>query len=144
MRYKSIGIGLLAIVLLAPYALRSQQAVTRPVTISVSDQTGAGIAHAPVRIVPGPDGNVAKLETDDKGHLALNLKAGSYAVFIYVPGFKKGNLRFDVAGPEGGDAAVIQNVPIVLRVADTFSPVAIYPKDSLVLTAELYHAPMAL
>jgi hypothetical protein len=144
MRNKLFSIGLLVIALLLPFALRGQQTITRSVMISVSDQTGAGVAHAPVRIVPGPDGNFAKLETDDKGHLALNLRAGSYAVFVSALGFKKGNLRFDVAGPEGGDADVIQTVPIVLQIGAIGGPVAVYAKDSLVLTAELYHAPVAL
>jgi hypothetical protein len=144
MRQKSIGIGLLAIVFLAPCALRSQQAATRPVTISVTDQTGAGIAHAKVRIVPGPETSAASLETDDKGNLSLKLRAGSYAVFITSQGFKSGNLHFQVAGLEGGDANTIQTVPVVLQVGATGGPIVVYTKDSLVLTAELYHTPVVL
>ena len=144
MRPRIIPSGLLAIALLAPFALRIQQVITRPVTISVSDQSGAGIAHAQVRIVPGPDENVAQLETDGKGHLELKLKVGSYAVFVSAQGFKRGNLQFDVAGPDGGAATVIQNVPIVLQIGAIGGPVTVYPKDSLALTAELYHSPVAL
>jgi hypothetical protein len=144
MRSKHFSIGILAIALFTPCALRAQQVATRPVTISVSDQTGAGIAHAQVRIVPGPDQASAKLETDDKGHLSLNLKTGAYAVFVSAQGFKKGNLHFDVAGPEGGEASVVQGVLVVLRIGDTGGPIAVHPKDSLELTADLYHAPVAL
>lgn len=144
MRYKSIGIGLFAIVLLAPFALRSQQVITRSVTISVTDQTGAGIGHAKVRIVPGPEVSAASLVTDDKGNLSLKLKAGSYAAFISSQGFKNDNLHFQVAGPEGGDSNTIQTVPVVLQVGATGGPTVVYAKDSLVLTAELYHIPVVL
>ena len=35
-------------------------------------------------------------------------------------------------------------MPVVLQVGAMGGPVAVYPKDSLVLTAELYHAPVTL
>jgi hypothetical protein len=144
MRYKPIGIGILAIAFLAPCALRSQQGITRSVTFIVSDQTGAGIAHAKVRIVPGPETSAASLDTDDKGNLSLKLKTGSYAVFISAQGFKKGNLHFEVAGPEGGDLNTTQTVPVVLQIGAMGGPIVVYPNDSLVLTAELYHTPVVL
>ncbi len=134
----SVGsVGLVAVVLLA------QQAANRPVTIDVSDPTGAGIAHAQVRLAPAPDPVPAKLETDDQGHLSLNLKAGGYTLFVSAQGFKTARLHLDIAAPQADDRAS-QSVPVALRIADVVSPVPVYPKDSLVLTADSYHAPVVL
>jgi hypothetical protein len=142
MRSHMFRIGLVGIALLgaSPF-LWAQRVTTRDVTISVKDQTGAGIAHARVRVVPSPDPAPAKMETDEKGQLALRLKVGSYAVFVSAPGFKQSTVKFNAGGPQEGEG---QLVPVVLRIADSGGPVAVYPKDSLVLTAELYHVPVAL
>jgi hypothetical protein len=76
--YKSnLSIALFCAVALAPFALYAQQAATTPVTIRVSDQTGAVIAHAQIKLAPSSEQSLAKLETDDHGQLALNLKAGA-------------------------------------------------------------------
>ncbi len=134
----SVGsVGLLAVALLA------QQAANRPVTINVSDPTGAGIAHAQVRLVPAPDPVPAKLETDDQGRLSLNLKAGGYTLFVSAQGFKTARLHIDITEPPADDRAS-QSVPVALRIADVVSPVPVYPKDSLVLTADSYQAPVVL
>src|SRR5689334_11371693 len=52
------------------------------VTIEVTDQTGTGVQHAEVRVVPSPDSASTKLETDTKGKLLLDLKPGGYALFV--------------------------------------------------------------
>lgn len=147
MRAQSVRLSLPAIALLALSPVWAQQAATtKPVTITVSDPTGAGMTHAKMRLVPIPDSAPAKLETDDHGQLSLNLQPGSYSVFVSAQGFKKATLHFDVAAVAddgNANASAIQTVPVVLQLGEMRSP-AVYPKDSLLLTAESYHAPVAL
>src|ERR1700678_386696 len=93
MRKLGLSIGLLCAVLFAPLALLAQQAATTPVIIRVSDQGGAAIAHAGIRLVPSPDlpsqdPAPAKLETDEHGQLSISLKAGGYALFVSAQGFR--------------------------------------------------------
>ena len=55
-------------------------------------------------------------------------------------------MHFDVAAVAAGanaSASAIQTVPVVLQLGEMRSP-AVYPKDSLVLTAESYHVPVVL
>jgi hypothetical protein len=143
MRSQVIRTGLAGIALLLSCALHAQEATNRKVTIRVSDVTGAGIARAQVRVVPAPDAAPAKMETDEKGLLALDLKVGSYALFVSAQGFKKNTLKIDVGGPRGGDNEG-QLVPVVLQIGEMGGPVPVYPKDSLVLAAEIYHVPVVL
>jgi hypothetical protein len=130
MRKQNWSIALLWTAWFAPFAL--------PVTIRVTEPTGSGVAHAQIRLVPSPD--KVKLETDGQGQLSIGLKAGAYALFVSVPGFKKAVQHIDIGNTEG------QIVPVVLQVADVSGPTAIYPypRESLVLTADPYHAPVAL
>jgi hypothetical protein len=143
MRLRIVSIGLL---LIAPFihgAALARQAAGRSVTIAVNDQTGAGIAHAQIHLVPAPDAPPAKMETDAQGRLSLNLKPGTYALFVSAQGFKEGTQHFDMAAADSRGSAS-QIVPVVLRIGDGSSPAPIYPADSLVLTADRLHAPMAL
>jgi hypothetical protein len=145
MRARLICVVLFAIVAIATALLWSQQAATRTVTIRVSDQTGARITGAEVRCVPVPDSAPAKMETDNQGNLSLDLKPGSYAVSISAQGFKTAIQHVDVTPPTGNASAGSDEVVSVkLQIGDMGSPVPVYPKDSLVLTAERYHAPVVL
>jgi hypothetical protein len=126
-----------------PWAFQAQEAMNRKVTIRVSDVTGVGIAHARIRLVPTPDAAPAKMETDEKGQLALDLNVGSYAAFVLAQGFKEGKLKINVGGLRGGDSQG-QLVAVTLQLGDQGGPVAVYSKNTLVLTAELYHVPVAL
>ena len=141
MRLRILRIGLLASALLVHSPLPAQQPTTRPVTVVVNDQSGAGIVHAQIHLVPAPDAPPAKMETDEHGHLALNLQPGRYALFVSVQGFKEAALHFEVAVPDGA-ISTVQIVPVVLRIGDVSSPTPIYPPDSLVLTADRLHAPV--
>jgi hypothetical protein len=128
--------------LAVPVALCAQQVAPAPVEISVNDPSGAGVAHARVRIVPSPDDAGKKLETNEKGRLELALKAGSYALFVSEPGFREASQLFEVSAPGSNTAA--QTVRVILQVGPTGSPQAIYAADALVLTAERYHLPVAV
>lgn len=140
---QDLSIALLCAALFAPCALPAQQSAATPVSIRVSDQTGAGIAHAELRLVPTPDQAPAKLETGDQGRLSINLQPGGYALFVSAQGFKSQSQHIDIGATEG-QASASQVVPVTLRLGDVSSPTPIYPQDSLVLSADLYHAPVAL
>jgi hypothetical protein len=136
---------LFAIVAIGAAPLWSQQAATGIVTIRVTDQTGARITGAEVRCVPVPDSAPAKMETDRQGNLSLDLKPGNYTVSVSAQGFKTAVRHVDVGAlTDDANAGVNQFVTVVLQIGDMGSPVPVYPKDSLVLTAEGFHAPVAL
>lgn len=143
MRAQVAKLSILIIVLLAVSPVRAQESATRLITITVNDPTGAGVAHAQIRVVPAADSVPAKLETDSLGHLSLHLKPGSYALFVSAQGFKQASAAFDFASPKPGEVSFTQTVTVTLGLADVGSPV-VYPAESLVLTAEGYHAPVVL
>jgi hypothetical protein len=91
---------------------------------------------------PPPSSLPEKLETNELGDLQLRLADGSYSVFVSVPGFRKASRHFDVTGSQM-EIATHQTVSIMLCVGGVSGPVAVYPKDSLVLTADAYHTPVA-
>lgn len=145
MRLRLVCAILLAIASIGAGSVWSQQVTTRTVTIRVSDQTGARITGAQVRCVPAPDSAPATMETDNQGNLSLDLKPGNYNVSVSAQGFTTAALHVDVVPLPGDEKAdVDQLVPLVLQIGATGSPVPIFPKDSLVLTAEGYHDPVAL
>jgi hypothetical protein len=78
----------LVVVSSIPEELFAQQAVMTPVSIHVTDPSNGPVAKAAIRLAPSPDPAPQKMETDEKGQLALNLKPGGYALFILAPGFK--------------------------------------------------------
>ncbi|MGA9494508.1 MAG: carboxypeptidase regulatory-like domain-containing protein [Terriglobales bacterium] len=152
---QNIWIGLLCCALLIPAPLvpRAEVSVTTPVVIiRVTDPTGVGVAHARIRLVPSPENAPAKMDTDDKGQLSINLKTGPYALFVTAAGFKKAtqhiDIDIDIDIPER-KAGVGQVVQVVLRIGDVSSPTPIYPtgtvfESHLLLTADPYHAPVTL
>ena len=143
MRLQIVGIGLLGLTLLAPSTVWTRQATVRPITIHVCDQVGAPITGAQIRLVPAPDPAPTKLETDPQGNLSLTLKPGGYAVVVSAQGFKNWSERIYVSAPDS-EAAASQLYPVVLQIGAMGSPTVIYPKDSLVLSADAYHTPVAL
>jgi len=141
MRAQRTSIGL-SLALFFAFSAHGQQPLTRHTTISVKDSSGAGIPHAAVRLVPSAD-LPGKLETDELGRLALDLKPGTYALFIAAQGFTGFSQRIDVTSPSASDAAP-QIIPATLKVGSAGGPVTVYPKGSLVLAADLYHEPVVL
>jgi hypothetical protein len=127
----ALFVGLFAVGVLA-----AQQAAISPVSIRVTEPTGIGVAHAVIRVVPSPDPAPAKMETDEKGQLALELKPGGYALFVSAPGFKPVAMHIEVQVTKE-----VQAVPIHLEIGATGSPI-VYPastKDDLHIAAYPYH-----
>jgi len=126
-------------------ALAAPQAATVPVTIRVTDPSGTGVPHAQVRIIPAPDA-AEKTETDEKGQLPVALKAGGYAIFVRLAGFKSGIAHLDVVSADlsQADAHAAQTFSIGLEVSATGSPTVspISTKDGLLVSAYPYHDSM--
>jgi hypothetical protein len=101
-----------------PAAIAAPQATTSPVSIRVTDPSGASISHAAIRVVPSPDPAPAKTETDEAGQLSLNLSTSSYALFVEARGFKSAATHVDVQGTKQ-----VQIVPVRLEI----EPLAIGP-----------------
>ena len=146
MRKSNLRIALFCAVVFASVGLFAQQAATTPVTIRVSDQTGAGIPHAQIRIVPAPGPAPPKLETDDHGQLSLNLKSGGYALYASALGFTSYIGHIDISIPEG-KASAGQLIVAVLEVGHSGGPTMVLPasvEGSLTLIADPYHDPVML
>ena len=129
------------VILLCCASMVGQQGATAPVTLSVTDQTGAGIPHLQVRVVPAPD-PAPKMETDEKGKLALDLKPGGYALFARSSGFKPIATHFEVRPTKES-----QTIPFVLQIATYSGPVVVMAaisKADLTLLASPYHDPSGL
>jgi hypothetical protein len=125
-----------AAALLIPFQAFAQQAATLPVSIRVTEPTGMGVAHAVIRFVPSPDPAPAKVETDEKGQLAVELKTGGYALFVSAPGFKSVAMHIEVQGTKEA-----QMIPVRLEIGAMGSPI-VYPastKDDLHILAYPYH-----
>lgn len=108
------------------------QKASVPVTITVSDATGARVPHAKVRLLPAPDAS-SPMETDDAGSLPVRLTPGSYALFVRHIGFTQAATRIDIqVGKEA------QPVAVVLQPhATTVLPAP--SKDDLVILTYPYH-----
>jgi hypothetical protein len=105
-----------------PGTVFAQQAATAPVSIRVTDPSGANISHAAIRVVPSPDPGPAKMETDEAGQLSLNLSTGSYALFVEARGFKSAATHIDIQGTKE-----VQIVPVRLEIGAIFSGPVVTP-----------------
>jgi hypothetical protein len=94
------------------------------------------VGDAHIRLVPAPDHAPTRLETDGKGHLALDLKPGGYA-YSSVAGFASVDTHIEVQG-----SGETQTSPVGLRIAPISPPVKVYPpseKDDLFVSPYPYH-----
>lgn len=122
-------------------SLAAPQQATVPVTLVLTDPTGAAIPNTQIRVIPAPD-PTPRMETDEKGKLALQLKPGGYALFARVFGFKPLAVHFEVKANQGA-----QSIPFILQLANVGGPVAVQDnteKTDLSLIADPYHAPTGL
>ncbi len=131
-------------VVFAPFALQSQQGTTTPFVIRVTDQNGAVIRHAHIRLVPAPDPPPPNLETDDHGEIWFTLRPGAYNLSISVPGFRRDTRRIDVRTP--GEFEASQLIPVVLYVGQSDGPSLdeTAAEGALMIFADPYHAPLTI
>jgi hypothetical protein len=134
-----VGLALLGLVV--PGALWAQQPATAPVSIRVTDPAGAAVAKAPVRIVPSVDPPSGKMETDEKGQVALDWKPGGYALFVEFAGFKSVATHIEVQ-----NVKELEIIPVRLEIAPAGLPMAqtVSSKDELRVSAYPYHSDVFL
>jgi hypothetical protein len=87
------------------------------VVIQVKDQSGAAVAKAEVRVAPVAENAPEKMETNDKGELALQLRPGKHTLIVREAGFA--NFATQIEVKEGGEA---QLVPVLLKIASSSGP----------------------
>jgi len=121
MRAKTLTV-LICLLVFGFNPLSAQQAATTPVTLTVTDPTGARIPHLQIRVVPTPD-PAPKMETDEKGKLSLDLKPGGYALFARLSGFKPLATHFEVRTTKE-----LQTIPFILQLALNSGPVEVVPR----------------
>ncbi|MGC2764361.1 MAG: carboxypeptidase regulatory-like domain-containing protein [Candidatus Acidiferrum sp.] len=127
---------ILAIAGLGAKARQASDAVkVQAVMIQVKDQSGAAVAKAEVRVAPVAEKAPEKMETNDKGELALQLMPGRHALIVSEAGFANFNAQIEVK--ESGEAQI---VPVVLKIGQMGGPVAVentpkpQEKDVLILS----------
>jgi hypothetical protein len=106
----------LALTALLATVCSAQQPAPPQLRIKVTDQSGALVQRAQIKIVT-VDSLAMESETDEKGQASVLLPSGCSQVFANSQGFKTSVLYVD--GQEANDA---RYVPLVLRVGDTFNP----------------------
>jgi hypothetical protein len=126
----------LAIAGLGAKARQASDAVkVQAVMIQVKDQSGAAVAKAEVRVAPVAEKAPEKMETNDKGELALQLMPGRHALIVSEAGFA--NFAAQIEVKEGGEAQI---VPVVLKIGQSGGPVVVedtpkpQEKDVLILS----------
>ena len=78
---------------------QGQQPVEVPVTIQVTDPTGASIPNARIELIQLPTSKPTEATTDAQGKLALGLKQGGYCAAFSSPGFRTLGGHIRVQGP---------------------------------------------
>lgn len=140
MRTQNIRTTLFCTILFACISSWAQQATQIPVTIRVTDESGAVVGHSRVRLDPAPPEVPSSMETDNQGRLFVNLKPGTYIIFVSEAGFKEASQHIEIGVADRLPAAG-QTVSVVLQVAH-LSGIVVYSGDSLLLTGDPNRAPI--
>ena len=139
MRTQNVKTTFFFAILFACISSWAQQATQIPVTIRVSDESGAVVGHARVRFDPAPPEVPSSMETDNQGRVFVNLKPGTYTIFVSEAGFKEASQHIGIGVADGPAAG--QTVSVVLQVAH-LTGMVVYSGDSLLLTGDPSRAPI--
>ena len=121
-RYRSVRCAGLAVLLCAGLAVWAQGAGYTPVTVVVTDSSGAVIPGAEIRVMPGgPSGN--RLIADERGRSQLGMTAGKYQLHVTAEGFSTAEQTIIVADKP-------QTVTVTLVPGSTSGPVQVVPGAS--------------
>ena len=90
------------------------------VVIQVVDASGAVVPGAQVRVAPMPEKAPETMQTNNKGELRLELKAGGYGVYVTSQGFMALVTHMDVKGTGG-----VEIFPVKLDVGRNWGPVMV-------------------
>jgi hypothetical protein len=126
--------------LLLTVALNAQEHKVYSVTICVADQTGAPIPNAQVRLIPAPVSAPAKMQTDLRGELSVQLEEGGHALFVTSQGFVP-----DVQHIEIKRASELQRRYSILRIGTNSGPIVVAETPAVphvLLSASPYHEPL--
>lgn len=124
----------------AVHAAAQTPAATRTykVFFGATDETGAWVTHAQIRIEPAPADAPKVMETGEDGRFSIKLPPGHYTFYATAPGFEPGSAQLDV--PEHADAnGVAPSALLVMRAgakggpAKTEMPVTSAATSSLIL-----------
>jgi len=127
------GAFLLLVVIGTATSAGAQAATTVPVTVNVTDPSGASIPNAEIELFPLPSPVQSGLKADAHGQLNLNLKPGAYCAAFSSPGFVTHQGHIDVRGP--------MTIPVKLDIGGCTECVTVtgIGGDDLVITALPYH-----
>lgn len=83
MHKKNLSVALLLAAFFAPLEVPAQQTTTTPATIRLSDQSGAAIPDAQVRLMPAPEGKL--LLAADPYHAPVVLSPADFRALPHIP-----------------------------------------------------------
>jgi hypothetical protein len=141
MRLLSVGVALLALAALAPGAARAQQITTTKVIFFVTDPSGAPIANAGIGVVVPTV--FMTLNTDEHGHLSVDMKPGLYNLPVFAPGYISDRIYIDLTSA-AGRADDTKNVTVVLHPEDRHSQTGPKSRETLLVTGDANHSPLNL
>jgi peptidase M28-like protein/carboxypeptidase family protein len=101
----------LLLILICPTLSAQQTTSTASVTIVVTDQEGAAVPHALIKLFPSPSTISKDLETGNDGKFSLNMAPGNYELSVTNAGFRAWTKNIQLQ-----DAANL-SVNVVLTVA---------------------------
>src|ERR1700688_3938892 len=119
---RCFAVGLLWVCAMAGAARGQQPAApgAAKVVIRLTDQSSTVVAGAQIQVAPLPERVPEKMQTDEKGELRLELKAGGYGLVVREPGFRVVITHIEVHGR--GELEVF---PLTLQVANMGGPVMV-------------------
>jgi hypothetical protein len=120
--------------LLAAVSLVAQQTSSTPVTITVSDAKAGRIPNAQIKLDPAPDPAPAKMETDARGELSLDLKPGGYVLAVHFQGFQ--TLKRHIEIPASNQ---VQTIPVTMEVGSFINFIQVSSADTLRIVAHPNH-----
>jgi hypothetical protein len=99
----------------------AQQART-PVTIVVTDPSGAAVPYAQVQVIPAPAPVPAPMATDEKGKLRLDLLPGKYALYVGGRTFIPTGADINVQPSNSGQTVTVTLQKAVGPIIDAYAP----------------------
>jgi hypothetical protein len=131
---KSLVCMALLLAMRSEHLFAAQESAPVPITFWVTDQSGAAIPHAQMKLIIMPANVPSELETNDNGKLSLSLESGFYRVSVNSLGFSPFTKQIEVRDTK---AQIFQ---LTLDVSRGGGPVVMgCPDPSLQISAPSLH-----